>query len=52
MEMNLKPIHEQVVVVIGANSGIGRETALRSTADEYPQDGLAPHNLYEHVEGY
>src|SRR5215217_1323201 len=27
--MNLKPIHEQVVVVVGANSGIGRETALR-----------------------
>lgn len=27
--MKLKPIHEQVVVVVGANSGIGRETALR-----------------------
>ena len=27
--MNLKPIHEQVVVIVGANSGIGRETALR-----------------------
>ena len=27
--MNLKPIHEQVVVVVGATSGIGRETALR-----------------------
>ena len=27
--MNLKPIHEQAVVVVGANSGIGRETALR-----------------------
>ena len=27
--MNLKPIHKQVVVVVGANSGIGRETALR-----------------------
>src|SRR5215216_3186380 len=27
--MNLKPIHEQVVVVVGANSGIGRATALR-----------------------
>lgn len=27
--MNLKPVHEQVVVVVGANSGIGRETALR-----------------------
>jgi NAD(P)-dependent dehydrogenase (short-subunit alcohol dehydrogenase family) len=25
--LNLKPIHEQVVVVVGANSGIGRETA-------------------------
>jgi NAD(P)-dependent dehydrogenase (short-subunit alcohol dehydrogenase family) len=25
----LKPIHEQVVVVVGANSGIGRETALQ-----------------------
>lgn len=27
--MNLKPIEEQVVVVVGANSGIGRETALK-----------------------
>jgi NAD(P)-dependent dehydrogenase (short-subunit alcohol dehydrogenase family) len=27
--LNLKPINEQVVVVVGANSGIGRETALR-----------------------
>lgn len=27
--MKLKPIDEQVVVVVGANSGIGRETALR-----------------------
>ncbi|HSL30981.1 MAG TPA: SDR family oxidoreductase [Anaerolineales bacterium] len=27
--MKLKPIHEQVVVVVGANSGIGRETALQ-----------------------
>ena len=27
--MNLKPIHEQVVVVVGATSGIGREAALR-----------------------
>jgi NAD(P)-dependent dehydrogenase (short-subunit alcohol dehydrogenase family) len=27
--MKLKPIHEQVVVVVGATSGIGRETALR-----------------------
>ena len=27
--MKLKPIHEQVVVVVGANSGIGRATALR-----------------------
>jgi NAD(P)-dependent dehydrogenase (short-subunit alcohol dehydrogenase family) len=27
--LNLKPIEEQVVVVVGANSGIGRETALR-----------------------
>ena len=27
--MKLKPIHQQVVVVVGANSGIGRETALR-----------------------
>lgn len=26
--MQLKPIHEQVVAVIGASSGIGRETAL------------------------
>jgi NAD(P)-dependent dehydrogenase (short-subunit alcohol dehydrogenase family) len=27
--MKLKPIDEQVVVIVGANSGIGRETALR-----------------------
>jgi NAD(P)-dependent dehydrogenase (short-subunit alcohol dehydrogenase family) len=27
--LNLKPINEQVVVAIGANSGIGRETALQ-----------------------
>ena len=27
--MNLKPIQEQVVVIVGANSGIGRETALQ-----------------------
>ena len=27
--MNLKPIYQQVVVVVGANSGIGRETALQ-----------------------
>src|ERR1044071_4486771 len=27
--MKLKPIHEQVVVVVGATSGIGRETALQ-----------------------
>jgi NADPH:quinone reductase-like Zn-dependent oxidoreductase len=27
--LNRKPIHEQVVVVVGANSGIGRVTALR-----------------------
>jgi NAD(P)-dependent dehydrogenase (short-subunit alcohol dehydrogenase family) len=27
--MRLKPIREQVVVVMGASSGIGRETALR-----------------------
>lgn len=27
--MQLKPIHEQVVAVVGASSGIGRETALR-----------------------
>ncbi|MBD2460305.1 SDR family oxidoreductase [Oscillatoria sp. FACHB-1407] len=27
--MQLKPIHEQVVVVFGASSGIGRETALQ-----------------------
>src|SRR4051794_5369560 len=27
--MNLKPINEQVVVLLGAASGIGRETALR-----------------------
>jgi NAD(P)-dependent dehydrogenase (short-subunit alcohol dehydrogenase family) len=27
--LKLKPIHEQVVVVVGANSGIGREAALQ-----------------------
>lgn len=27
--MQLKPINQQVVVVVGASSGIGRETALR-----------------------
>ncbi len=27
--MKLKPINEQVVVVFGASSGIGRQTALR-----------------------
>ena len=27
--MNLKPIDQQVVVVVGASSGIGRDTALR-----------------------
>jgi NAD(P)-dependent dehydrogenase (short-subunit alcohol dehydrogenase family) len=27
--LNLKPIHEQVVVVVGTTSGIGRETVLR-----------------------
>jgi NAD(P)-dependent dehydrogenase (short-subunit alcohol dehydrogenase family) len=30
--MQLKPIAEQVVVVFGASSGIGRETALRFAA--------------------
>ena len=30
--MRLKPIQEQVVVIIGASSGIGRETALRFAA--------------------
>src|SRR5215204_336991 len=29
IHMRLKPIQEQVVVVVGASSGIGRETALR-----------------------
>jgi NADP-dependent 3-hydroxy acid dehydrogenase YdfG len=27
--MQLKPIAQQVVVIVGASSGIGRETALR-----------------------
>ena len=27
--MQLKPVEEQVVVLMGASSGIGRETALR-----------------------
>lgn len=30
--MNLKPIHEQVVVIVGANSGIGREAAMQFAA--------------------
>jgi NAD(P)-dependent dehydrogenase (short-subunit alcohol dehydrogenase family) len=29
MKMRLKPLHEQVVVLVGATSGIGRETAFR-----------------------
>jgi NAD(P)-dependent dehydrogenase (short-subunit alcohol dehydrogenase family) len=27
--MRLKPLHQQVVAIFGASSGIGRETALR-----------------------
>jgi NAD(P)-dependent dehydrogenase (short-subunit alcohol dehydrogenase family) len=27
--MQLKPVEEQVIVVMGASSGIGRDTALR-----------------------
>jgi NAD(P)-dependent dehydrogenase (short-subunit alcohol dehydrogenase family) len=30
--LRLKPIHKQVVVVTGASSGIGRETALQFAA--------------------
>ncbi len=30
--MQLKPVEEQVVALVGASSGIGRETALRLTA--------------------
>ena len=30
--MKLKPIDQQVVVIVGASSGIGRETALRMAA--------------------
>src|SRR6476660_812101 len=30
--MQLKPINQQVVAVVGASSGIGRETALRFAA--------------------
>lgn len=29
MNFQLKPIHQQVVAIVGASSGIGRETALR-----------------------
>jgi NAD(P)-dependent dehydrogenase (short-subunit alcohol dehydrogenase family) len=29
INMRLKPVEEQVVVLMGASSGIGRETALR-----------------------
>ena len=32
MQQKLKPINEQVVVVMGASSGIGRETAKRFAA--------------------
>ncbi len=32
MEITLKPINEQVVVITGASSGIGRETALQFAA--------------------
>ena len=32
MKLKLKPINQQVVVVFGASSGIGRETALRFAA--------------------
>ncbi len=30
--MQLKPVEEQVVALVGASSGIGRETALRFAA--------------------
>jgi hypothetical protein len=29
MTVRLKPVHDEVVVIIGASSGMGRETALR-----------------------
>lgn len=29
MKLQLRPVHEQVVVVLGASSGIGRAAALR-----------------------
>ena len=29
LRVKLKSIHEQVVVIVGANSGIGRETAVQ-----------------------
>ncbi len=29
MKVNLKPVHEQVVLITGASSGIGRQSALR-----------------------
>lgn len=32
--MKLKPIHQQVIVIVGASSGIGRETALRFARKE------------------
>jgi len=32
--MKLKPVQEQVVVIAGASSGIGRETALRFAEGE------------------
>lgn len=39
--MKLKPLDEQVVVVTGASSGIGRETALRLARDGATVVGLA-----------
>jgi hypothetical protein len=43
--MRLKPVEEQVVALMGASSGIGRETAL-------PRSENDPDNLYAPIQGH
>jgi len=57
MAMQLKPIDQQVVAVIGASSGIGRETALKFakkgakvTVSARNQDGL--NSLVEEIQSF
>ncbi len=38
--MKLKPICQQVVAIVGASSGIGRETALRFANRTYALQGV------------